>query len=197
MKIIPYNKFVVCCVFYNDVEGIKRLYESAPFLDYIFVDGRFVNYDGSELSNDGSREYLKQYPNVILIDAPDMVEYQKRNEYIKRAQELGFDYCFVIDSDEFITEYDYESILKSLSLEHDAYSHRQDYDSSFHYPYYRIHRSTARHQKKHQEIWIDDRQIFTPNNEIIDGYATRHDKSLRSGERERYNRKYYAENPIR
>lgn len=184
------SNVVICTIFYQDLEGIKRLVNSVNGVDFIFVDGRFINWNGPKLSEDGSREFL-QAKGHIIIDAPDLIEYQKRNRYIEFAQKMGYDYCIVIDSDEYVIKWDISGIDKD-----DCYKHEQLHDNSSHFPYYRIHKSTARHRAKHQECFIDDRQIFNQDVKTIP-LITRHDKTLRDISRQEYRLKYYDENPIR
>lgn len=194
---MPKNKIVVCCKFWNDLPNIIRLVESINGrLPCIFVDGRWLNYGrGEPLSTDGSREYLKKQ-NIILLDAPDLIEYQSRNVYCQNAQELGYEYCLVIDSDEFIVDLDVDLLEKEIGKE-DSYSYVQEYDSTSHNIFYRFHKSEARHRERHQDIFINDKHIFNPNSTILKGIRTRYDKKLRNIEEEKYRKQYYARFPIR
>lgn len=181
---------VICTIFYQDLAGLKRLVSSVNDVDFIFVDGRFIHWNGPILSEDGSREFL-QSKGFTIIDAPDLIEYQKRNKYIEKAQELGYEYCLVMDSDEYVISWDISDIDGD-----DCYKHEQLHDSSSHFPYYRIHKSTARHRIKHQECFIDNKQIFNQDVKTIK-LITHHDKTLRSEQRQEYRLKYYNENPVR
>ena len=190
------SKLVICTIFYQDLEGIKKLVNSKHMLDIIFVDGRFIGWDGPILSDDGSREYILS-KGYEIINAPDLIEHQKRNRYIERAQELGYDYCLVIDSDEYIEHFNHTMILKDLSLNLDSYSYVQKYDSTDHIPYYRLHSSKARHLDRHQNAFINGNSIFSKGSRIIHGLVTVHNKSHRSNSRQEYRLKYYELNPIR
>jgi hypothetical protein len=93
-------------IFYNDKNSIKRCMESiSAHLDYIFcVDGKFKEFQGkSDLSTDGSREIIKEFPNTILIDIKGLNQVSKRNKYYELAQAYEIDNILVIDSDEYIT----------------------------------------------------------------------------------------------
>jgi uncharacterized protein YueI len=59
-------------------------------------------YPGHEpLSTDGSRNIVKKYKNAVLIDAPNLLEYQKRQKYCEIAGKYGIDVLIIVDSDEF------------------------------------------------------------------------------------------------
>ena len=189
-KNISKSNVVICTIFYQDLAGLKRLVNSVNDVEFIFVDGRFINWNGPILSEDGSREFL-QSKGFTIIDAPDLIEYQKRNKYIETAQKLGYEYCIVIDSDEYVVKWDISDIQKD-----DCYKHEQLHDNSSHFPYYRIHKSTARHISKHQECFIGNKQIFNQDVKTIK-LVTHHDKTLRSEQRQKYRLKYYNENPVR
>lgn len=183
---------VFCCKFWNDLPGLVRLTESLRGWPCIFVDGRWLNYGrGQPLSTDGSREYLIDM-GYSIIDAPDMIEWQSRNAYIEEAQRLGYDYCIVIDSDEWVVNHMVTNELDGA----DAYVHRQEYNETWHPIYYRIHRTTARHRDRHQTAFINDRQIFTPDSPNV-SLITAYDKELRDPEEERYRKQYYRDNPVR
>ena len=170
--------------------GIKKLVESATNFTIIFVDGRFIHWNDEILSNDGSREYILAQRNCILVDAPDLIEWQKRNKYIEIAEKLGYEYCFVIDSDEYLISYNVDT------LKEDAYKYEQRYDNTSHFPYYRFHKSIARHVSRHQDIFINNKQIFSQDIPTLN-IVTHHDKTQRSEERQLYRLQYYNENPIR
>ena len=189
-------KLIICTIFYQDLKGLERLVSSKHNLDIIFVDGRFLGWDGPPLSTDGSREFLHS-KGYEIIDAPDLIEYQKRNKYVEKAHELGYDYCLVIDSDEYIEYYNRTMIENDLLFFLDSYSHVQKYDSTSHNPYQKLYKTTARHLDNHRQSYIDTRPIFSPDNRIIHGLVTVHDPKHRSEERQRYRLDYYKNNPIR
>lgn len=185
-------------MFYEDMNGLKRLVKSADDFFIIFVDGRWTGWDSrTPLSQDGSREYIQSLDNVCLIDAPDLIEYQARNKYIEKAEELGFKYCLVIDSDEFIDYLDLKQFEADLKRDEDSYRYIMKQDYGEHVPYYRLHKSTARHKECHQQVYIDDKPVFRQDSRIIKGLVTWHEKSFRSQEREQERVKYYYKYPKR
>lgn len=68
------------------------------------VDGKFKEYPGDfqPLSTDGSREFLKSFSNITIIDRPDSYEIDKRNAYLEAAGKDDMDVLLVIDADEYI-----------------------------------------------------------------------------------------------
>lgn len=108
--------------FYNAAEELKRCLESLDLdkkggIDYaICVDGKFPNFKGnSKMSNDGSRDVVRQYTNAALIDYADY-EIHKRNCYLQAVENVT-DYILIIDSDEYINPEgkDWKLFRKNLS----------------------------------------------------------------------------------
>ena len=98
-------------IFYQDCKSLERTLRSLKDFDLVIcVDGKFKLFDSdNELSNDGSRELVKSYNNMVLIDAPDLSEPEKRNKYMEFVSE----FLLVIDSDEWI-EGDIEQFRNNL-----------------------------------------------------------------------------------
>jgi len=93
-------KIGVGLIFFNDVKSLKKCIPTLNVDQIYAIDGRFKNFNSpTPLSNDGSREYLEGFPNVKLIDAPDLEQVDKRNIYLKECKE---DFLIVIDSDEWV-----------------------------------------------------------------------------------------------
>lgn len=113
------------------------------------------------------------------------------------AQTLGFDYCLVLDSDEFITELNLKAFQNSLQNKDPAYKIKQTYDQTYHLPYYRLHTTKARHKDRHQQCFLNDNQIFLESIPTVEGLTVRHDKIFRPKEREKYNKIFYEANPVR
>lgn len=108
------------CIFYNDATGIQRLLESCwNHVDLMFcIDGPFRDYNKAKLkkispdSTDGSREVVKKYPNAILIDAPYLLEHQKRQLYLDQCKKYNIDYLLIADADEyFLPGSDWEAFI--------------------------------------------------------------------------------------
>jgi len=90
-------KIAAGMIFYDDLSSLKRLMPTLH-VDVIYaIDGRFHGFESpNPLSTDGSREYLKSFKNVILVDAPDLPEVEKRNIYLRLCKE---EFLLVVDSD--------------------------------------------------------------------------------------------------
>ena len=102
-------------IFFQDVTSLKRTLDSlSDFDSVIAIDGAFTAYaSDNRLSNDGSRELCQQYDNVILMDGADLMQYQKRDMYLRKAEELKADQLLVIDSDEWL-EGDLRAAIEDL-----------------------------------------------------------------------------------
>lgn len=104
-------------IFYNDCKSLERTLNSLKDkVTFMFcVDGRFKHYkDGSDLSTDGSRELVKSYDNAILFDVPNSYEIEKRQKYVNECSAM--DYLLIVDSDEYVCEYNQEVFEKELDL---------------------------------------------------------------------------------
>jgi len=92
---------------YEDtLETVKRCIESLKDnVDHIFViDGKFEYFEAERLlSTDEVREYLVSIPNVILRDAPNLKENEKRQIYFDMCEEYDTEFLLMIDADEYIT----------------------------------------------------------------------------------------------
>lgn len=90
-------KIAAGMIFYDDLSSLKRLMPTLH-VDVIYaIDGRFRGFNSpNPLSTDGSREYLKSFENVVLVDAPDLSEVEKRNIYLRLCSE---EFLLVVDSD--------------------------------------------------------------------------------------------------
>ena len=72
---------------YNDWPTVKQTCESLrPLVDQLIcVDGRYVDFgqiNDSDLSTDGTLEYLESLDDVVVIEAPLLDEVHKRNCYL-------------------------------------------------------------------------------------------------------------------
>jgi len=105
-------------IFFNDCASLKRTLDSLTDFDFVIaIDGAFSAYNSNDrLSTDGSRELCLQYPNVILMDGADLLQYQKRDMYLRKAEELKVDHLLIIDSDEWL-EGDLRAAIKDLTKE--------------------------------------------------------------------------------
>lgn len=178
---------------------MDRLLDSARIFDKIIcVNGRWIDYSGPALSNDGSKEVVESYPNTVLIDAPDLPQYQKRNIYFENSQ--GLDYLLVMDSDEFIFKLDMELFLKSLESGEQSYlvddwiwDLRWTLDRPM-----RIFKDPInwRYDGRHNRLAYKGNVIYLPNQTpSIPGIEFKHDKTFRKPEMEAYNKIYNKNHP--
>ena len=106
----------VACSGYDDPEGLERLIKSCwRNIDlFFYIDGSYIGY------NPGNIEYveketdyiLKDYPNVIKINAYDLFEYQKRQVYLDLCKEWCIDTLIIVDTDEYF----HSDVIGLLSL---------------------------------------------------------------------------------
>lgn len=100
--------------FYNAYDGLKRLCDSIPvgFIDYVIgIDGvyRYTKEKHPELSlvsNDGSQKILLDQADknkfcTILMEYPNVTEFEKRNKYLEICQDMNIDILIIVDSDEY------------------------------------------------------------------------------------------------
>ena len=95
------------CFYEDSVETVKRAIESVKdHVQYIFaIDGKYKFYESDRLlSTPDVREYLKSVPNVILYDAPNLTEADKRQKYMDLCKIHNIDVIIIMDSDEWFTE---------------------------------------------------------------------------------------------
>lgn len=110
---------------FNSLNELKRMIFSVQkHVKYIIVvDGKFKDFDyPSDLSTDGSREFLQSFDNVILIDAPNLREVEKRQVYLDKTKELDVDLLLVMDSDEFVECEDWNLFEKYCRFEYEVYN---------------------------------------------------------------------------
>lgn len=104
-------KIAAGIAFYNDCRSLERTLDSLKDkVDMmICVDGRFKHYkDGNVtgLSYDDSRQLVRSYDNTFLIDMPHCYEIQKRQAYVDACSGQDYDFLLIVDSDEYVIEYD-------------------------------------------------------------------------------------------
>lgn len=103
LPILPGNwkRIVVCLNIWNDIEELRANYETwYPHVDHVIaVDGAYEGMGGNAgLSNDGTREFLQSLGKVQLVDAPGLVQHEKRSVYFRHAR--PGDLLWRIDADE-------------------------------------------------------------------------------------------------
>lgn len=199
-------KIGVCCTFYNGLEGLKRLIPSILQFDYIILnDGAWKDFQSGGLSTDGSREYIKQFPQIFLLDNPDLMPNEKQTIHLKEAARLGCDCVILIDDDEYVTDFDRAKFEKNLSQlrrsEQAVYwcdfyeKHDKNY-VLFQYPRIVVEPEKCEYKDRHNQIWAYGKeQIHKKKGLIIQGITLRHDKLTRTDEREAYNKNWNLTHP--
>lgn len=179
---------------------MKRLLDSTSVFDKVICpDGRWIDYEGPQLSDDGSREIVESYSNTVLIDAPDLPQYQKRNIYFENSQ--GLDYLLVMDSDEFIFKLDMDLFLQSLESGEQSYL-VDDWIFDLSWMLARPMRvlkdpTNWRYDGRHNRLAYKGNVVYLPNQTpSIPGIEFKHDKSFRKPETEAYNKIYNRAHPV-
>ena len=164
-----FDELVFGICWYDDA-SIYRLLSSLPReAKKIVVDGKF-EYNPSEnlLSQWEMREYIKSFPNVELIDAPNLPEPEKRNKYL----ENDYKYLFIIDSDEYIVTADWERFFKFVdNLKegvHDIFFEVDEEGGIASYPRLWIYPKDYRYVLCHN-IWTDRRRGIVYKSGNTDG----------------------------
>lgn len=96
-------KIVIGLSFLENLKELKRMRESLPKdIPIIAINGAYDDFQTyHRYSLDGSKEYLLSFPNTEVIDYAAL-QPAKRQKYLDRAGELGYDYLIIMDSDEFV-----------------------------------------------------------------------------------------------
>ncbi len=106
------HDFVFGICGYNDPSVIRLLDSLPEDVPKIYVDGKFLwNESGPELTNPELREKILSYPNTTIIDAPNLLEPDKREIYLN----IDTKALFIIDTDEWIHWADWKLFREELS----------------------------------------------------------------------------------
>ena len=107
------HDFIFGICWYND-PSIFRCLDSLPeSIPKVVIDGKFkFNESAKELSDESLREKVRQHPNVFLIDAPNLLEPDKREIYLNTLPTKAL---FIIDSDEWIHWADWDRFREELA----------------------------------------------------------------------------------
>ena len=121
-------------IFYNDLQSLKRGIPSfIDGVDQVYaIDGRFSLYSGKDYSEPEVIEYLKSFDKVI-IDQFIGMEHDKRQRYVNLAKENKCDAIFIIDSDEYILEADWELFKKNIEIKAREYPNQNFFGVNFRY----------------------------------------------------------------
>jgi hypothetical protein len=120
-------KIGICLSFYMELENLKRLIPSLRLDDpygpqiVIAVDGvyegfYFENRTTPQISDDGSREYLRLFKDKVALYEFSGYQSDKRQFYIKMAENHKCDVAIIVDADEYFhSDYsDWKSFRKQL-----------------------------------------------------------------------------------
>lgn len=137
--------------FYND-PSILRLLDSLPkSVQKIIVDGRFkLSKFESKLSDETLRTKILSYPKTIILDASDMYEHEKRNQYMNLMR--GFKFGLMLDSDEYVLKSDWDLFMADCrQYDYGIYGVHFDIDSGSgaHYPRLFVNPADWSYHQKH------------------------------------------------
>jgi hypothetical protein len=196
--IVKTPSLVILCCWWED-PSIFRLLDSLPeHLPKIVVDGKFKAVIGNNpLSSDALRNKVKSYPNVLLIDAPNLSETDKRNVSLEWAQD--YKYALVLDSDEYVKAANWDRFFDKIHLLPTGFKHiLMEFDQTslyanprliidpknwYHYKAHCIYKNNITGEIEHN---TDHRDDFLDEDTLIIG----HDNTLRSAEREQLSLEY-------
>lgn len=186
-------KIGVGLIFFDDLKSLQRCIPTLDVDTIYAIDGRFKGYKTSNaLSTDGSREYLQSFTNVVLIDAPDLEQFEKRNMYLKACNE---EFLFVVDSDHLM-EGDWKLFKKELD---DKVNLKNGYGYSFkiidkkrgteHYQILGFYKpNLVRYRYMHDWYEVDGERIlpysYGGNNTILQTLKVYNDDSFRPKNRQ-------------
>lgn len=104
--------FVIC--WYDDQSIFRTLHSIPKESSVLVVDGKFKHYEAkTPLTSHDLRIKVEQFhPNTTIIDAPGLLEHEKRNVGLERCKHK---IMFSIDSDEWIHHIDWTRLLAVLN----------------------------------------------------------------------------------
>lgn len=182
-------KIAIGYCYYNDLKSIQRgIPTFADKVDFVFaVDGKFSFRSGSDYSDDGSTEYLSQFKNVIIRKFVGM-EHDKRQQYIEMCKEHDIDVLIIIDSDEYVSQADWDLFKKNLELilssEQNIHGVNFFTDGNItQYPRVWIRPHQIRYWNAHCLFEVNGNVIRSPKNlKPVEGITLMMDDNLRSEE---------------
>lgn len=193
------NDIVAIIQTYNDFQGVKRLHSKLKKygISSIWGDGRFPDFEkinDSDLSSDGTRDYLLAQNDTKVMYYPKMYEYDKLTKLLHTAGNMAYKYAILFGCDEYPIG-DFDELIKNLKhedkpnvcrlkltkeSEKDNNTHPADYvERVFVYPQ-RISVKTT-----HWSYYTDDgSKAIISDKKIIEGIIVHHNQSIRPKERE-------------
>lgn len=179
-------RIVFGLIFFQDKQSIDRLLPTLPDYPIIAIDGRSLGYPSTNpLSTDGSRESLQKH-GAIIIDSPDIMEWQKRDLYLREAERMKVDVLIVIDSDHQLSG-NWQLLESQLKNDIGLYSmpiYTKGIDNIYRFTYMPliISRPESFHyEERHDKICIDHIQQLPKG--IINGVMQINNHNLRTSDR--------------
>lgn len=138
-----YDELVFGISWYND-SGILRTLDSLPReAKKIIIDGKYkFNPNPQELSDRNLRESVLNYNNVVLIDAPNLMEHDKRQLYLDTKEK----YLIIIDSDEYVISADWDKFYDKI----------QELDSGIHHVFFKTDNSGG--ATTYPRLWVNPKE---------------------------------------
>ena len=180
-------KIVFGLNFFQANQELQRLLATLPAYHIIAVDGRENGYPSNNpLSTDGSRETLQKH-DVTIIDAPDLMEWQKRDLYLREAEKIKADVLIVIDSDHQLVG-DWKMLEAELeSCKEGLYSmpiYTQGIDNIYRFTYMpliMVNPKLLHYEERHDKVCINHIQQLPKG--IINGVMQINNHDLRTQDR--------------
>lgn len=180
---------VVGYSYYNDLKSIKRgIPTFIDHVDHVFaIDGRYSLNEGvPDYSDDGSTEYLSQFPNVTIKQFVGY-EQDKRNQYVDMCKKG--DVLWILDSDEYVMKADWGQFRANLeNVGSGIFGIQFDIPAKggiTEYPIIWSDPTQWRYHEAHRifkSSWGEIRTSGTGSEGTIEGVILGHDDKLRSKE---------------
>jgi len=196
---------IACGVsFYQCKAELDRCLKSLQGADVVYaIDGKYVSYgdrNKTGLSDDGSREVCKRYPNVKLFDMPNTWQIHKRNKYLIEAAKENCDLILVVDSDVWL-EGDWnmfrQELDKEVREEHgyryimEHYNDKQGNKVKQHYGRILFRPELLHYAKTHGSIWVGNKRVIVREGWVtVKGLISYTDMKLRDEARIRLGRSF-------
>ena len=212
---------------WDDPKGLLQAFEQEHYFDCIdttfVIEGRYEGrFDEPENSEEIILAICKRY-NVYYEKMYNCKQIDKRNKYLKLAEDGGFDFLIILDSDEWITfpegkEKFYISLMACWDFDSHCFPIQEDQmditslarPRLFKAPFTYRHKIHKGPNISHGSLWSDYgkgnleliQQMYRwtlkhKRNEGIPGIHMYHDKSYRTPERVKADAVYYCNNPTR
>lgn len=194
------NSICPIILFYNDLEGIRRLHTKLKEhkICSIWADGRFHDFKkirNSDNSTDGSLEYLDKQLDCIVLRCEPLLEYEKLTRLLHLTGDIGYKYAILLSCDELPVG-SFDELVKNLDnwrdepqlyrlnftteTKKDIHTHSENFvERVFRYP------NRFNVNITHWSYYIDDNKKVTLSpKKAIKGITIHHDLAIRNKDRE-------------